>query len=359
MNIISDFNRDVCHNKPDSGAYEWWYFDALSQDGKFSLVIIFYEGIPFSPRYNGQLAASQRKPLAEAFPAISISIYEDCKPIYYSISEFRKEECSFSENEPFVQIGNHTMIGLKTDTGLEYELLLDEVLPGGDAIGGHLSFKGMPLKADLTPDKTEPNQGHFWNLIQPRADVRSELKITNALKNETRELSFSGCGYHDHNLGNEPMKNEFDDWYWGRIHFPSATFVYYVMNRKDQSQYKSWLINPENKLIIAQPELTSRTDYSKNPFLLSYAKKLTFAWDEGSIVIDQSRRVDSGPFYLRFLSEASLNNSEKRLGITEYIRPDRIHHKMYWPLVNMRYRYTAAEKPHWVQKSPMMYRWTW
>lgn len=359
MNIINDFHRDVRHEKPQSGAYEWWYFDAVSQDGKFSLVIIFYEGIPFSPRYNRLLETVQKNPLAEDFPAISISIYEDGKPIYYSISEYAPKACSFSDNEPFVQIGNHCMRGKKTANSIEYELILDEILPGGDAIGGNVIFKGLPLHANMSPDSSDKNQGHFWNLIQPRAEVHGEFKITNALRKETREIRFTGCGYHDHNLGNEPMKNEFDDWYWGRFHFKDATFVYYVMNRKNHAQYKAWLIDNDSQNVLAMPELQSKAAFLKNPFLLRYARDLTFTWGDEFITVRQTRRIDSGPFYVRFLAEGTLHNSDTRFGITEYIRPERIHHKRYWPLVHMRYRYTEAEKPHWVQKSPMMYRWTW
>ena len=33
---------------------EWWYFDALSEDGRDAVVIIFLDNFIFSPRYNSQ-----------------------------------------------------------------------------------------------------------------------------------------------------------------------------------------------------------------------------------------------------------------------------------------------------------------
>ena len=45
-------------------------------------------------------------------------------------------------------------------------------------------------------------------------------------------------------------------------------------------------------------------------------------------------------------------------GISEYIKPSRIAHSKYWWLVNMRLRY-LSKKPHWVQKSRLLYPRTW
>ena len=32
-------------------------------------------------------------------------------------------------------------------------------------------------------------------------------------------IALNGLGYHDHNVGFEPLKDSFKDWYWGRVHF--------------------------------------------------------------------------------------------------------------------------------------------
>lgn len=51
MNISTDhLDENPFPNKP-SGGYEWWYFDALSEDRNWFFVIIFYQGNPFSPEY--------------------------------------------------------------------------------------------------------------------------------------------------------------------------------------------------------------------------------------------------------------------------------------------------------------------
>ncbi len=72
MNISTDhLDENPFPNKP-SGGYEWWYFDALSKDGNWSFVVIFYQGNPFSPEYIRNIKKNSTDP--DEFPGVSISI---------------------------------------------------------------------------------------------------------------------------------------------------------------------------------------------------------------------------------------------------------------------------------------------
>ena len=42
---------DIFHTNKSRKGYEWWYFDALSDDGRDGVVIIFLDNFIFSPRY--------------------------------------------------------------------------------------------------------------------------------------------------------------------------------------------------------------------------------------------------------------------------------------------------------------------
>ena len=48
----SSVAADVWHPQKNPKAYEWWYFDALSDDGREAIVIIFLDNFIYSPRYN-------------------------------------------------------------------------------------------------------------------------------------------------------------------------------------------------------------------------------------------------------------------------------------------------------------------
>ncbi|MDX1638477.1 MAG: hypothetical protein R3281_10940 [Balneolaceae bacterium] len=365
MQILSDFSRDKRTQKFKPGAYEWWYFDGIDSDGIYSFVVIFYEGNPFSTRYIERMENWDRSDDAfpEEHPAVSISIYENQEPVYYSFTEFGSEDCHFDSSRPYLKVGNHVMQSAEKGEEITYELTLNEKLPSGDQLRGTISFQSKKMPDDLLQEAQHfDREGHLWNLVQPRAEVDARLAVT-ARTERVRKISFSGTGYHDHNMGNEPMRNEFNDWYWGRFHFELGTLVYYVMNRKNREQHQAWLLSPDNSRLIARYPNVELHDESLTPFGLRTARKMMLSNEKAHITIQQARVLDNGPFYQRFSSDAFISIPNRDImevseGITEYIRPDRIYWKMFWPFLHMRIRY-ANEPPHWVQRSKRLYRWTW
>ena len=363
MRIYSDPNKDTRIADKGEGGYEWWYFDAIDPDSGCSLVVIFYEGNPFSRRYAQSLAGKKRscEPMPSNFPAISISVYRDGEPIYYSFTEYEPDKALFGDHVPNLKVGRHSMIGqIEAGKGSSrYHLHLEEELPSGDAIYADLTFRGQSIALP-----TEDNQqgkgtrkGHQWNLVQPRAVVSGTINLTGG-----ERIAFRGTGYHDHNTGFEPMKNEFVDWYWGRHHFPESSLVYYVVNRRNTQQHRAWLIEHNGEPSIRSFRNVSLTDHQLTLFGLKSARKIQFADEDTEVWVQQSQTLDNGPFYQRFHSEAYLKNAEGKVqnasGFSEYIHPERIYSKMFWPLVNMRIRY-RPEGSHWVQRSKTLYRWTW
>lgn len=358
----SDFSRDVQTVKKLPGSYEWWYFDAMSDDG-YALVVIFYDGNPFSRRYIEVLESSRsdKNGVAANYPAISISVYKDGKHIFYSFEEVEPGEAVFSTGQPAVSVGNNSMKGTRSCNGLNYHLSLDQLLPNGDRLTGKLDFVSGPAEADRIsgfhyPDNVPADpESHEWNLIQPKAAVTGLMHITGYREERIR---FSGNGYHDHNLGREPMKESFEEWYWGRYHFDDCTLVYYLMKERGDWKKHAWLMGASYD--GEETHDIEMSDFGINPFGLSTARSLQFTRDSISIYLHKDRVADSGPFYQRFLGRAIMKRGDTILeakGISEYIRPARIYNKLFWPLVNMRITYPG--KKHWVQKSPVLYRWTW
>ncbi|MEX0780476.1 MAG: hypothetical protein WD491_12375 [Balneolales bacterium] len=367
MQIFSDYNKDIPSAKTVPGSYEWWYFDGVSYDEQYRFVVIFYEGNPFSTKYIRNLSRKnyKKKALAENYPAISISVYENDEPIYCCLSEYPPEDCSFSKDRIEIKVGDNTLTAINDDGDVTYLLNLYENLPSGDRLNADLSFKSEDIERGLLTDSGKKNtdsEGHMWNLVQPRANVSGRIYIYEN-SNIIHRIKLAGIGYHDHNLGTEPAKEEFVNWYWGRFHFDKGTLVYYVMNRKGSRQQKAWLIGPQNQECLMEFSNIILNKSKMNRFLLASNRNLEFKNDHASVFIQQNKELDSGPFYMRFASDAVLYNNQsgkadKSTGVTEYLKPDRIYSRIFWPLVNMRQRY-VRQKPHWVQKSSKLYRWTW
>ncbi|GAB5408975.1 MAG: hypothetical protein BalsKO_13400 [Balneolaceae bacterium] len=225
MNISSKLaDEHIDPDKPLNG-YEWWYFDALSTDKNWGIVVIFYHGNPFSPKY---ILAEKGSP--DQFPAISISVYRKGKPEFYSFLEYEEGRFHWDAEEQTGSIGSNFFKRIEVNGKLEYELLLTQTLESGHSINAKLKFNSKISSEDLI-DHNSRRDKHFWNLIQPQALVSGSIILKG--KRDSHNISFSGTGYHDHNTGYEPMKESFKEWYWGRFHFKESTLIYYIMNGLD------------------------------------------------------------------------------------------------------------------------------
>ncbi len=357
MIIKSSFQKDTQSVKMKPGSYEWWYFDAQSADG-YSIVVIFYEGNPFSRRYI-HLLNKGIDVLAEQFPAISISVYKDSKPIYYAFEEFDSENASFSADEPAGSTGNSGFEGEMVGSSIQYKLRLNHTLLNGDSLKGELLFESETgnLKQFGTSDADEGTcTSHEWNLVIPKCDVSGSLAIDGY---HQEKIEFIGLGYHDHNRGDVPMKETFNQWYWGRYHTENASIVYYLMEENGKWDEKAWLIEDgglvrrvDQDIIKGKPELSL--------FGLKCSRTIRFKMDETDMFLQKGDVLDNGPFYIRFSGKLILKKGDEievAEGFSEYIYPARIYDRKFWPLVNMRIQYPKSN--HWVQKSPILYRWTW
>lgn len=356
MNISTKIlDESLDSEKPIKG-YEWWYFDAISTDKKWSLVIIFYQGNPFSTNYiEGKYSKK-----SEEYPALSISVYKNRKTEFYSFLEFPKSQFLFGEekNDMYVLIGDCAFRRKTFVDIIEYELTLNQNLESGHSIVGKLKCISSKLLGSYIEEESVGDK-HYWNLLQPRSKVVGSFKIVG--KTDTYNVGFHGIGYHDHNIGHEMMSESFKDWYWGRFHFPIYTIIYYIMNGYHTKQHQAWLISRDNKKVVGVFDTIKLSSRKKNLLGLKSFRDIELSGELGKLKIKNDAIIDDGPFYQRFLSNAAFTDSARttfQTGFSEYIHPSRIEEKKYWWMVRMRLRY-LREKAHWVQKSKKFYEWTW
>lgn len=355
MNISTDLDHvSPDPNKPPSG-YEWWYFDGLSMDGTYGFVVIFYHDNPFS---TNKIRKLEKDPYKKEFhPAISVSIYRNKKTIYYSFLEFKEDEFNWDKDGLKLSIQNNFFQYDLKGNRFSFEMKLDQELASGHKINGTIKGSGGLSPSSLI--NSESTDQHRWNLLLPVFDFESELMI-NGLDGKDHMMT-EGKGYHDHNTGNEPMKESFKEWYWGRYHCKDFTLIYYLMEKHGSQQLEAWMIDAENQSVL---EYLTEADWSyksRNWFGLNSARKIELNSPQVSVNIQLKDKIDDGPFYQRFIGDSIVNYNGQVYaahGISEYIYPENIHNKVFWPLVHMRLRY-MDQAPHWVQRSSLMYPWTW
>lgn len=176
------------------GAFEWWYFDAVMDDG--TKVVLYY-----GDKYLDQVFMQGPLPYAE----IQVTLPDGT---YYR--EGSKETDGFFSRESCdVQIGPHRLVG---DLN-EYHVLISP-----------MNGLGLDLKLTSISTSWRPGTGYFafgeneeqyftWLCAVPRGRVEGTLTVNG----EPRKVS--GYAYHDHQWGNVYPNLAWNHWTWARQNF--------------------------------------------------------------------------------------------------------------------------------------------
>lgn len=349
MRISSSIADDVWHHDRTAGAYEWWYFDAVSDDGRDALVVIFLSGFLFSPAYNRAVARALKRPdedppHAANFPAIAICHYRDGRPRLRSVTEYEPHEFEAYANRPFARVGNNFFrYDAENLSGPSYELNLNQNLRRGRSLEARLVWQ--IADGDLLPPRDEFSDSvHDWNLVAPRCAVSGEFAVRDANGRQIERLDFRGSGYHDHNRDRRWIPRTVDQWQWGRAHFASATAVYYRFRERGADEATARLfVVPRGGELSAHQASFGEGRRTRHVFGLSYPRRMEFAADGGALTlrVEQRRVIDGSFFYLRFLSEATIRYGDGReerapAAVSEHLAPRPLAWRSLWWLINMR-----------------------
>lgn len=334
----------------EPAAYEWWYFDAVSESGRDLLVIIFLTNFIFSPRYNRQASDSAKqssqsgKSPVEQIPAIAFTLYRDGRPVLRSISEHTADEFAASSEIPACRIGKSSFHFTAHEDGGKYDIEINATLRRGHTLAARFTWR--IVAGDLKPPgvaDTPSGATHEWNMVAPRCSVAGEWRITK--RDGARERhEFRGTGYHDHNRDNRFLPTTIAEWQWGRAHFQHSTVVYYRYREHDARFITRLLIIENDELKIHTPRYTGDR-LRRHHFGLRYMRQLSFATTDAdeqlTLHADQSRVVDGSFFYLRFAGTAKLRRGNNQTPetvtlISEYLAPRALTWRWLDWLTNMR-----------------------
>ncbi len=339
FNIKSSVADDVWHPNDRKSAYEWWYFDAISDDGRDVVTIIFFDNFVFSPLYNRQCAKRINGDLRR-FPAVAFVLYRDGKPIYRALNEFEEKDFKSKTELPFCQIGESKFEFEEIPYGNRYILSIDAVLSGEKRIRASLEWLLVESDFNLAETKNS-NNSHFWNLVSPRSDVTGKIEVSDRNEKLIDLRQFRGTGYHDHNSDSRWLPDAIAEWQWGRAHFVDATAIFYRFRENGNENFSTKLLLVKNKeLEILDSEYEAKK-FRRDIFGLKYPSQFRFqANGEISLNVRHINSIDSSFFYLRFLSELTLDLGDgkprKSIAITEHLAPKSLKFRWLDWLVNMR-----------------------
>lgn len=332
MRLVLDPADEAAHGewlRQTPGAYEWWYFDALSDDGEWVLSCIWFLGNPFSPYYRHAALGKPPSPFEQN--AIYFALYRFGKLYAYHFTRFPVSEVTAEEALPLcLRFGPNRLSAIG---GRQWRLEIADENANGRHLSASLSFTSPPLAAAEFPE-TALDSEHSWLPSAPFCRVSGQIELSELHNPGSESISLTGTGYHDHNWGRLPFDAAIRDWYWARAALPGERSVILYHVRPHRGPPVSHLLLFERGHLLhydaqAKVRLGRRV---LNGFGTQYSSRLTASGGGLDAAFHLGTRLDSAPFYVRVLCwvEVAWNGqTERGQGIGEYLRP----RPMSWPLV--------------------------
>lgn len=349
MTILPE-SEDHFHQLSQTGAYEWSYFDGLSDDGEWGFVAIWFRGVPMSPWYSAAADRALRRgealdPLRHC--AFNFSLYHRGRRIYFALHERGSETFRTDYRTADVSFGGNTLYANAIPAGgTFYALSVDTEFPRqASRVVGEIAIRSE--RQDLSPllqHQPAPgiaSEGHFWIPAALAGSFTANLGFWRIARG-TRRISFSGRAYHDRNFGTAPLHHLPGNWLWGRVHSGNRTFVYFDVARGfPKHRFQRALMLEQGKITAASSNLeTAQIAPTKKAWGIDHAGVLEGGGDGLEFAIAPRWRVDAGPFYHRSIQSISVRQPGAQplqgLGIGEVLRPSRLGIGWIRPFIKFR-----------------------
>ncbi|GIW86450.1 MAG: hydroxyneurosporene dehydrogenase [Isosphaeraceae bacterium] len=290
------------------GSQEWWYFDALSDDGTDGLVVIVYAALPFDPDYGRATMRHLRDPGRHPAPhpldhcGIGLSWYHRGTTAAYALNGYRRADFGHTPAPFAVEVAGNR---LTRDSEGRYRLVIQTpAVDGRSTIAADLEFVPAAATEPFERNLGTPEAPHHW--IVAAGDCRVTGTVVVRGRGRTvRSLDFHGRGYHDHNAGVEEISRAMRRWHWGRVHIEDRTEIYYYAVPHRGPTQSLWLT-----LRHGRPDVVRESAvFTELPAPRRH--RLGFPNDGGLIVASAGEpclirshhhHVDEGPFYGRWIS---------------------------------------------------------
>lgn len=309
--------EDGKRNDDSAGAIEWWYFDAIMDDGT-------KVGLSFCTK---TIHGSQEKGY---HPFVYYNIQFPDGTVTQDFMLYSHNDIEFGEENCNVKVGPHSFVGnLK-----EYAIKIDPV-------------KGVGVDLKLTSQTQSWRPGSAYISFENDMDEEAKFftwlcavpkgKVTGTITFNGKTIEVQGTGYHDHQWGSIEHCYAWNHWLWARQHTEDYTIVLFDLVTTKEYGYKRYPLffvqdkegniifeNTENvqcevtenylqeKSNKYQPKVSKYTFESngtKAEYILTANKEIVFT-DHYSVAPEGKKaeydRIGAKPTYTRFNATGKL-----------------------------------------------------
>ena len=299
--------EDGRRDKPVANHFEWWYFDAILDDGT-SVVIQFLPKTSVHLKKNGD------------FPIIRFNVTLSDGTKYVAEPSFKAKDTSYAEDRCDVRYGANFFRGdLK-----EYSIHVEPV--GGLAADLHLTNLASPYRPGTAYFEFGPENYYTWLCVVPRGEVTGTLTING----QTKQVH--GMGYHDHQWGSLIYHKLYNNWVWARQSFGDYTLLIFDMIcRKEYNKERFpivFLQDKEGKIVFESTHNVScqvLEEYHDNEASdKDYPKAIHYVFENGGKQIEYTLRMKKiienvGPKTMPFIKRIALWLMKLRFSYARYI----------------------------------------
>lgn len=328
------------------GGFAWWYADMVDDQGD-GLVLIWSYGLPFLPGY-ASAARRGEAPAAGERPSLNLATYRRGELDFYLLQEYSPTQVNWSAEGDAWTFGDNRLISRIEDGRRVMRADLSTDIPGSDGkLSGSIEIEGAPRKPFGGETHIDGLPEHDWTPLTVLADGRAVLEFPDG-----SSWTCSGRAYHDRNGGNVPLHDVgIDHWIWGRAPFEDRELIYYLLwpAPGEPPTAVGLEIGPDGSTTFHEALDVRRAGGSRNMGGLKWWRQLELGLD-GDPWLEVSHRwvVDSGPFYMRYLTRASAPDGSTATGVGELCEPARIDLGRHRPLVRMRVHKPRGRNSMWL-----------
>ena len=331
------------------GGFLWWYVDLRNEEGD-GLVLIWSFGLPFLPGYADASRRGQAQ-LPSTRPSLNIALYRKARPWFYLLREYAPQEVDWQVETRRWRFGRNEFQLLREGKTSILRAEIDCDVPGTTKrLQGSVQVEGPSLVTDLSGLSHEAMQTsaaqHLWTPLMTRARGSARFRY-----GDEATLEFSGRAYHDRNASPLPLHAlGIDLWAWGRVSFSNEEWVYYLLWLEGAAQPQVHLMrmNAEGRCREIEGVEAECSPRRRARYGMPWWRELVLRrGGERLLSVRYRDRVDDGPFYLRFFTEAE-RGLMRGYGSAEMIIPERVDRGLERPLVRMRVHHGQAANSLWV-----------
>ena len=260
-----------------AGAFEWWYFDCILDDGT-KIVLVF------APK------PSERAMNDGDLPFVQMMVTLPDGTSHTERFDYTSDEANFKKDYCDIRIGTHTVSGN-----------LKEYLMKIEPIKGY----GAELKFTSLGQSWRPETGYFgfgdqdeqyftWFCVMPKGKVTGTLTLNGEIK------EVNGFGYHDHQWGNIHHASAWNHWIWARQNLGDYNIlVFDLVTNKDFGfkHYPIAFIEDKDGNIIFENTENAKfevfEEYLQEQTQKYYPKSFKYTFENNGKKVEYSLKVKS------------------------------------------------------------------